>query len=148
MDFWRADDEVAPIAQKLIAEHKPELQGMNIAFIFREKCGKKGEKLVIGTAKKVSSKDNVAHSFDGKPELDFIIELGHDAWQELNDDQRQAVILHELCHCGINVKDDGSDTTIQPHEVEEFSKVIEVFGCYTHDIQKFVDKALESKDKK
>jgi len=147
MDFWKADDAVKETADELIEKYRPELQGANITYIFKEKAGKKGEKLTIATAKKVSPKDNVAHSFKGKPDIDFIIEIGNDAWQELNEDQRKAVLLHELCHCAFQSKgEDGeAEPTIVPHEVEEFSYVIEHFGCYTHDIQKFVDKAIEAK---
>jgi hypothetical protein len=145
MDFWIADD-VKPIAEKLITDHRPELEGVNIVYMFKEKAGKKGDKLVIATAKKVSPKDNVAHSFKGKPNIDFIIEIGNDAWKELDSKQKEAVVFHELCHCAMQSKNEGDpEPTILQHEVEEFSSVIELFGCYTHDIQKFVDKALEAK---
>ena len=146
MDFWRAEEDVKPIADKLITECKPELEGVVIVYLFKEKAGKKGNKLVIATARKVTSKENVVHSFKGKPSIDFVIEIGNDAWKELDTRQKEAVVLHELCHCAMHSKNENEpEPIIMQHEVEEFSVVVELYGCYTHDIQKFVDKALEAK---
>lgn len=141
MNFWRADEEVKPIAEKVIAAHRRDLFNVNFVFIFKEKASKKGGKIVIAKVRKVRAKEKIAYDSD----VDFVIEIGHNAWEELNDKQKEAVIFHELCHCLVDENEEGEkELSILPHEIEEFADVIEVYGLYTFDIQKFVEKALKS----
>ncbi len=47
-------EPVEQIAQQLIASYHPELATARIKFIFQEKAGKKGGKVILGKTQKVS----------------------------------------------------------------------------------------------
>ena len=149
MDFWRADSDVVDMATAVIKQYRPELADTEIVYMFKEKAGKKGPKVVIATARKVSSKENVVHSFEGKADVTFVVEIGADAWQELSPDQRKAVLHHELCHCGFDDKEDGGpEPALIPHDIEEFSEVVEAHGFYMKDVIDFATKIINMKNDK
>ena len=46
-----------------------------------------------------------------------------------NDKQMEILIYHELLHVGVEEKDDGNVIYfIVPHDLEEFTKVIDQYG--------------------
>lgn len=148
MEIWRGEDEVKALADSIIKEHRPELAGSVIVYIFKEKAGKSNDKVTIASTRKVSAKDNVVHAYGDKPDVDFVIEIGADAWNELSEIQKTAVMHHALMHCGLKDTEDGDVATqIIPHDVEEFAKVIEAHGYYMKDIQEFVATCFEKKEK-
>lgn len=148
MDFWVADESVTTVANEIIGSFRPELKDVCIVYYFKEKASKKGGKLVIASARKVAPKENVIHSFDGKPDIVFAVEIASDAWNTLKDIQKRAVIHHELAHCGFETDEIGNMTpTILPHDIEEFSEVVKEHGYYLKEIQEFVAEVFE-KDKK
>lgn len=147
MDLWRADADVTDLAMDIIKTNRPELAVTEIVYIFREKAGKKAGKTIIATARKVATKENVVHSFEGKPDVVFVVEIGADAWQELSPEQKRAVMHHELCHCGFEESESGDMVpTIIPHDIEEFSAVVETHGFYMKDVVDFATKILNMKE--
>jgi len=148
MDFWVADEDITKLAEEIIGEYRKELKDVSIVYYCKEKASKKAGKLTLATAKKISPKDNVIHSFDGKPDVVFAIEIAADAWGQLNDIQKKAVLHHEICHCGFETDDNGNTTPIiMPHDIEEFSEVVKEHGYYMKDIQIFVAEILEKEEK-
>jgi hypothetical protein len=148
MDFWVADDVTTGLATEIINQYRPELKDVTIIYYFKEKAGKKVGKLILATAKKVSPKDNVIHSFEGKPDVVFAVEIAADTWNALSDIQKRAVLHHELCHCGFESDDLGNlEPVIMPHDIEEFSTVVEEHGYYMKDIQEFAATVLEKEEK-
>lgn len=144
MDFWKVDQDVVDMANAIIKEFRPELSDANIVYYFKEKAGKKGGKAVLASAKKISPKDQVVHDSN----VLFAIEIAADAWQELAEIQKKAVLHHELCHCGFEEDKEGSlNPSILPHDVEEFSAVVDAHGYYLKDIQDFVAKILDKDEK-
>lgn len=149
MEFWLAEEETVTMAEGIIKDHRPELIGVNIIYFFREKAGKKAGKVTLATAKKVAPKENVIHSFEGKPDVVFAIEIANDAWHALAEIQKKAVLHHELCHCGFETDDNGNtEAVILPHDIEEFSTVVKEHGYYLKDIQDFVAGVLEKEAEK
>lgn len=149
MDLWRAEDDVLELAQDIIKNHRQDLTTTEIVYIFREKAGKKAGKTIIATARKVAAKENVVHSFEGKPDVIFVIEIGADAWTELSPEQKRAVMHHELCHCGFEESESGDLVpSIIPHDIEEFSAVVETHGFYMKDVVDFATKILNMKEQK
>jgi hypothetical protein len=104
--------------------------------------------LVLGKCRKVSDLDK---QFQGH---DFVIVLNSEAWYVLTEEQREALMFHELCHAAIavdqngNPKKDARDRQvyrIKKHDIEEFGDVIAKFGCYKQDLENFVATAMRSK---
>lgn len=147
MDIWRAEPEVTELAAEVIKQYRPELADTEIVYIMREKAGKKGGKTVIATARKVATKENVVHTYEGKPDVTFVVEIGADAWKELSPEQQRAVMHHELCHCGFeDTEDGGPEPAVIPHDIEEFSAVVEAHGFYMKDVVDFATKILNMKE--
>lgn len=141
---YREAPEVKQIADDLIFEHSllGHLQSQSIRYRWREKAQEKNGKTVLGTAKLVGGSEAVEATggadaeewVDGKDREHFRIEIAFDAWQGLTKHQRQALVFHELLHCGA---DDKGKPMILPHDVEEFRAAVETFGLWKTDLEAF-----------
>lgn len=122
--------EVLNIAEKLIQEHHQHLQGELIEYIFRDKAASKGGKIVFGKARKIRG----LTAYLSRPEEDeyFLMEIGLDAWKTLTQEQKVALVDHELCHFGI---DDNGNKVIIPHDLEEFVAVVDRHGLWSRSVQ-------------
>ncbi len=140
--------EVRDLARQLM-ERFPEdfssLAGAKIVYCWREKAQQKHDKTILGTASIVSGRNallvarNALGTEDWSEGKDFafhVIEIAADAWKDLSEHQRQALVYHELLHCGM---DDDGDPLIMPHDVEEFRRVGEVFGLWKADLERFAE---------
>jgi predicted metallopeptidase len=58
------------------------------------------------------------------PNVKYFIEFYGSDWLELSDQRRQAVMFHELMH----IPTPGVDSLV-PHDTEDFSPLIELWGC-------------------
>ena len=133
--------EVERIAKPIIAQYHPQLHGINIRFVFRETARKSGGKEILGTASKVSGRNAFfaspgALSSVGKEF--FVIEIAEDKWATLTDDEKKALVDHELCHCG--TEDDpqgGLKLVLRSHDVEEFDAIIRRHGLWSVSTQEF-----------
>jgi len=145
-DIWKADSDTVDLANRVIKQYRPELSGTEICYIFKEKASKRGGKIIVATARRVSDKDNIIHSHEGKPEYEFLITIGANAWTSLTPDQKVAVMHHELRHCGYKETKDGDlKPVIIPHDLEEFIDVVETHGFYFRDILDFATKIRNMK---
>ena len=95
MDKWKASAETHDKLKDLIASHHTHLVDVldDIVIIFKEKASKKGDLIVYGK----TSKAPAILSLLGEREWKFLIEIGYDAWQKLNDTQQTALLDHQLC---------------------------------------------------
>lgn len=150
--FWKAENDVVELAEKLMASYNKNALDANIGFRFRSKCAKRGGKTVLARTMKQSDS---ARIFNG--ELDFVIEIGDDGWQMLDDTQREALLLHEILHIKAEVNEEDGGTVefgMNDHDVAEFRKIIEVYGFWMPDLEelaKTVEERLalnEETDKK
>jgi hypothetical protein len=121
MSEWvEAPEEVVNIAETLIQEHHPDLASADIAFAMKsEKKFKLKSHQIWAQASKIPAKLSAFVNYD------FLIWIQWEIWEKLSDVQKQALIDHELCHCTID-----ETPKIIPHEIEEFSVVIERFGLW------------------
>lgn len=102
-------------------------------------------RLVLGKCKKVTELDHRLHG------RDFVIILNADAWKELDDRQRRALIDHELCHAAPSLDPDTGDQKeddsgrklwrLRKHDIEEFSSIVERYGLYKADLASFAEAA-------
>lgn len=144
-DYTRAT-QVADIANGLIEkvdDHKP-LNGVHIEFVWREKAPKSKGRLVLARARKVSGLNaflaNVSAGVPDRLANDdfFVVEVAVDTWERLTEDQRVALVDHELCHLHVDKDGDGSAVlSLRGHDLEEFAAIVERHGLWASDVATF-----------
>lgn len=92
MEYWIADEVEEIVGQYL--KYHPELIGARIACIFKEKASKSDGIPILGKISKISPRDKVIMA---EP-YDYRIVIGADAWQELNNAQKEAWVDHLMEH--------------------------------------------------
>lgn len=135
--FWK-DPDLQKFGDSIVAQHRPEkAAGARFNFVFKD-----GKAEVIAKSQKVPKmwKDL------GVIDADFLIVINAELWKELSREQKEAGTLHEICHCEVEVKDDGSyNYKIIPHEIEDFHLVYEKYGDYMGELNKLLKEAREKK---
>lgn len=121
--------EVQEIADKLIPEFHPHLVDEAIEYIFRDSAASRGDKVILGMARKVRGLTSYLSRKTKEPY--FVMEIAEDMWATLDDAKKKALVDHELCHFGIN---ENGDRFIAPHDIEEFAAVIERHGMWMQGI--------------
>jgi hypothetical protein len=139
MTEWiEASEDVVRVGREMITQYHPDLEEANIGFLFRDTAQKSGDRVVWGKASKVP--DRLKPLLD----YDFIIWIAEDLWEgELTEQQREALVDHELCHCGFN---DNGKPVMRRHDIEEFKCVVERHGIWTDELAAFaevIEEALE-----
>ena len=71
-------------------------------------------------------------------EYTYEIVVAKPVWDGFTEDQRFALVYHELLHCGVNEKE---VPTIKRHDLEEFGAVVRHFGLW-NERAKFVGEQL------
>lgn len=131
-----ADAELISLAERLIREHHPHLLDAKIGFMYRSEAAKSGTKLILGKARKVSDEQRVFIDFD------FVIWVARKEFESIADDQRAALVDHELCHCGGTF----DNWSIRKHDFEEFMSIVVRHGLWLPDLA-FAAKAFENAGK-
>jgi hypothetical protein len=99
-------------------------------------------KLILGRAKKASDLDREIAPYD------FVIILNKEFWTDARtkEEQRTALMDHELSHCEVELDDNGEPKVdekdricyrIRKHDIEEFRGVVERNGIYKRDLELF-----------
>jgi hypothetical protein len=128
MTVWsEASTDVINTAIKIVREFHPDLEEASIGFLFRDTAQESMGKRTLGKASKVT--DRLKPYLD----YDFIIWIAEDAWTDLEDNQRKALLDHELCHCTM---DEGTARMVH-HDIEEFQAVIERHGIWHSELAAF-----------
>lgn len=98
-DMWKAEDDVMAIVRDLVANYHPDLAICDdeIAVVFKEKASEVGDVQIIGKTGKAPQMLSVL----GDTKWKFIITLAADAWQNLTDKQKVALLDHHLCACRV-----------------------------------------------
>lgn len=123
-----AAPSVIHTAENLIENFHPVLVNARIAFVFRSEAQKQGDRMILGQCTKVPAK------FRPYLDYDYIIWLSEADYMAMDDLQREALVDHELCHCKYNAE--TGTWGIRPHDVQEFSAVIERHGIWSPDTRK------------
>jgi Putative phage metallopeptidase len=139
--------EVAEIANDLIPKYHPHLVDCRIEYVFINKVPKKGRKETWGTMKKITSlaaylgADKKAQE-QGVNDPFFVMTISQPVWEELGIKEKTALVDHELCHGGVETDDEGDvKLGIIPHDVEEFSCIVERYGLWRQDVKRFMKSA-------
>lgn len=123
---YRLAPEVEEVAKKIIEDHRPDIKDAKIAYMFRNKAQTKSGKIVMGSVKKVSA---LYHEITG---LDYIVKIPYDVWSGLDEQTKEALIDHELRHCGKN--EDGEFVYIE-HDFEGFIGTLKMYGFWQPDLK-------------
>jgi len=124
-EWTEASSDVIHTAQRLIAKYHPNLLEANIAFVFRDKAQKSGNAFVFGQASKVSDKQKPFMNYD------FMIWLSEEDYSRADSSVREALIDHELSHCGGH----PGEWKMLHHDFEEFTAIIERHGLWTRALR-------------
>lgn len=87
-------------------------------------------------------------------EPDFVCFVDRCLWKGLSEDEKLALIDHELTHA-IQLEDEDGNPRfnqvtfepiwgIKPHDVEEFTSVIQRRGCWNEDLRTFARAVIDS----
>ncbi len=129
--YEEVGQDVLDLTKDIIREHHSDLIEAKIAMIFRSKAASTGKKLVWGKASKIPKRLQALLDYD------FLIELAADIYEDLSDEQKLALIDHELCHCHM---DDFGKAKMVHHDIEEFDCIIERYGAWAPDIKKTISR--------
>jgi hypothetical protein len=150
---YKVDTGLEELGKKIIAKHRPMLGHLKIQYMFRSEASIADDKVIAGRCVKVDDRNRTIHGFD------FIIEIAYDLWETATDEFKEALMDHELGHCGLRVNpDDEKDvvyddqgrpkTYIKTHSIEEFEEVLERHGAYHKNLRQFLRAFAKSKSKK
>src|SRR3990167_11499743 len=134
-EWTEVDNEVLEIAQDMIAAYHPDLLEANIGFLFRDEGPESNGRKTWGKALKAA--DPLRKFLD----YDFVIWLARDVWTQISPAQKRAMVDHELTHCIFG----PLGWKIRPHDVEEFSEIIERHGFYKSELFRIEQLALNLK---
>lgn len=123
-------EQPARIGRALVDAVHKHLANKRIGYLYRETMSK-NDKVTLAKASKVGAK--LKHF----AELDFLIEVNHTAWKNLTEEQRVALIDHELCHFGVEDTPDGERLLILGHDLEEFGAIVRRWGLWMPDVESF-----------
>jgi hypothetical protein len=77
---------------------------------------------------------------DGEPVPQrIIITVWEQAWETLEEDQRAALMFHELCHLRAKRTEGEWRFSLVGHDLEEFNAVVQRFGVWMPNIHKFIE---------
>lgn len=143
---YRRAHDVETIAAELIEsveDHKP-LAEAQLVCVWRDKASKSKGKTVLAKARKISGLQAfIANAAAGLVDVDanepfFVLEVAEDTWVLLDDNQRRALVDHELCHMVVGEDDDGEPVlALRGHDLEEFAAVVERHGFWKSDVARF-----------
>lgn len=143
-NYEDADEIIKPLAVEIIREETTEGQdfthGARIKYLFKVNRNQEG---VLGKCMKATG----VWAF--LSEYDFVISINKDFWDKASDNQKNALLYHELLHVEWREgtgKREGS-WKIRKHDLEEFFNVVNKYGCWKEDLGIFrnviKDKKLE-----
>lgn len=141
--------QVKPLLTRAVAEWHPELTKARFALVWVLNLEPDQDgRLVLGKAKRASDCDRELADHD------LIVFLNRDAWTDLSEAQRLALIDHELSHFTLVLDEDGDPRKddrgrlcfrMVKHDLGEFRSVVKRHGCYLSDIEAFAAAIAESK---
>jgi Putative phage metallopeptidase len=130
--------EAAAIGENLISAYHPHLSDasqVQVLYLFTTQKRKTHGKATLAATKRLSPLDTFLAGDALLPETGdaFLVLIGLVEWSVLTEDQRIALVDHELCH----IIHDGEQFGLIGHDVEEFSAVIRRHGLWKPDVQDF-----------
>ena len=125
------------IAKVLIPKYHSELASARIKYVCVSKGGKKGGKIIVGKARKLSG------AISYLTDADFLIEVALPEWNTCDDKTKVALIDHLLERCFGEEDDETGDMkwSSRDPDVNEFSSILQRHGAWSPDLFTFVNVA-------
>lgn len=134
---YEAAEAVEAIAKRLLPMYHAELATARILFYYVDKASMKDGKAVLGKVRKVTG------ALEWALEQDFMVEVALDTYNDLSEDQREALVDHLLERC--TGEEDEKDASMkwktrQP-DVQEFTTILRRHGAWTEDLRGLISVA-------
>jgi len=131
VEIWKASDDVHTTVRTLVANNHPDLALVvdEIVVVFRERAGKSGGQVILGSSKKVQALANAI----GNTTYKFVVEVAADQWEnELGSKQREALLDHLLtaCRCEEDPKTGDMKCTVAKPDIMAFRENVERYGMW------------------
>lgn len=132
MDIHKAGPEVMKMVSSLIKDYHPHLLLIeeDIGVVFREKAREVAGLVIPGQTKKAPPLLPILT--DKKFTYKYVIEIGENAWQELDERQRMALLDHHLC--AMKVEEDAESgeikCSIRPPDFVGYKEEVERWGMW------------------
>jgi hypothetical protein len=132
MEIYKAGPDVMKMVQDLIAKHHPHLVLIedDIGVVFREKAREVAGFVIAGATKKAPPLLPVLT--DKKFTYKFVIEIGQDAWQDLDNRQQMALLDHHLCAMKVEENADTGELkcSVRPYDFSGYKEEFERWGMW------------------
>lgn len=128
--------EVEVVAQPIINKYHKHIKRAKIAYIFRRAIKGVGDRHVeLGRMSRMTDKFKLFADYD------FVMEISWKHWKSMKDKTRQALVDHELCHCGskVDLKTGKETFHIIHHDLEEFKCIVERYGFWSNNLKSFAE---------
>lgn len=134
-------EAVESFAKRLIPTFHPELATARIRYIYVDEGSKKAGRPILGKVRKISG------ALEYLTELDFLIEVALDQWNDLGENQRTALVDHLLERCSGEEDEKSGEMkwAVREPDVQEFSAILKRHGAWNEDLNGFVSIAQEVK---
>jgi len=145
---FRNDESLARLGADLISMHHKHLleNGVRVEFLFRDDTPKSAGKEQWGVARKITNLNAflAGEAEDEGADPFFCIVISEPIWTDLTNNQRLALLDHELCHCWAEEDKEGAvKLTILGHDLEEFGSIVERYGLWREDV-KLMARSIEN----
>jgi predicted metallopeptidase len=134
--------EVREVAKVLIKQHHSHLRSIRIEYVF-DHHKKKSGKIVMGTMRIANglaaylAADDAAKKV-GYTDPFFVMTIVKQIWDHLTEEQRTALVDHELCHAHVWYDDsDNPKLSLRYHDLEEFRDIARRYGEWDRGVQLF-----------
>lgn len=138
---WERDELIEKSIRELIAEaNQNHLESAKI-FALRKPGKASGGPCGRIVKVKVVSKAIRALIRTDMGEANYLVEVRSLEWDKLQPDEKKRELFHTICHMA--GRDEKDRWTLDDHDVEEHSAVVQRFGQYSPSIQGFVKVAKQ-----
>ena len=126
MEHRHLSEEYTELAARLI-EERPELghlrgADVTIGCMSSDRAKKSHGRLVFGECEKVAEKNKWAIPFD------FLIIIYDRNCTEMDENQLEILMYHELLHVGVEESNTGVRYFTRPHDTQDFREILETYG--------------------
>lgn len=138
--IFRQDERLTDRAERIREKcHGERLKDFQILYVFRDEHAVSDGKPQLGRTTRPGAllKFLCERAFSFKP--DFLIEIAEDLWGELEREEQDALLDHELAHCDYRETKQGDRRPrLRGHDVEEFSEVLRRRGAWKPELLHFI----------
>lgn len=123
-DLFQAPPEMVMVFNRVLMRHFPHMDRGRMVVLARDKA------LDLGDDQSTIAACGVNPDPDAEFECIFWFAL--EAWQLLDERGREALVFHELTHCG---HDEQGRPVLVPHDAGVFTAEVEQYGTWWKDAQ-------------